>query len=317
MRAGRVLVTRLIAIIPVILLVEVTIFAMLHLAPGDPVSVLIGDQAVDPAVVANLRHQLALDQPLPIQFIAWFGHTVQGDLGYSFVTHQPVVSAIAARLPVTAELTLAALILALAIALPLGVAAAVFKGSIIDYLNQGLAMIGGSMPAFWVGILLILLFAQRLRWLPASGFVPLQEDPRSNVQHLVLPAITLSLGFSVVISRVVRASMLEVLSEDYIRTARAKGLDERRVLIRHALRAALLPTITIIGLETGHLLGGAVVTETIFALPGMGRLLIDGVLSRDFPMVQGTTLILAILLVCANLVADLTYAAVDPRVGSG
>ncbi|MGI8689265.1 MAG: ABC transporter permease [Thermomicrobiales bacterium] len=317
MRAGRVLIARVIAIIPVILLVEVTIFAMLHLAPGDPVSVLIGDQAVDPAVVANLRHQLALDQPLPIQFIAWFGHTVQGDLGYSFVTHQPVVSAIAARLPVTAELTLAALILALAIALPLGVAAAVFKGSIIDYLNQGLAMIGGSMPAFWVGILLILLFAQRLRWLPASGFVPLQEDPRSNVQHLVLPAITLSLGFAVVISRVVRASMLEVLSEDYIRTARAKGLDERRVLIRHALRAALLPTITIIGLETGHLLGGAVVTETIFALPGMGRLLIDGVLSRDFPMVQGTTLVLAILLVCANLVADLTYAAADPRVGSG
>lgn len=316
MRAGRVLIARVIAIIPVILLVEVTIFAMLHLAPGDPVSVLIGDQAVDPAVVANLRHQLALDQPLPIQFIAWFGHTVQGDLGYSFVTHQPVVSAIAARLPVTAELTLAALILALAIALPLGVAAAVFKGSIIDYLNQGLAMIGGSMPAFWVGILLILLFAQRLRWLPASGFVPLQEDPRSNVQHLVLPAITLSLGFAVVISRVVRASMLEVLSEDYIRTARAKGLDERRVLIRHALRAALLPTITIIGLETGHLLGGAVVTETIFALPGMGRLLIDGVLSRDFPMVQGTTLVLAILLVCANLVADLTYAAADPRVGS-
>jgi peptide/nickel transport system permease protein len=314
-RAGRVLVARLLAIIPVILLVEVVVFALLHLAPGDPVSVLIGDQAVDPAVVANLRAQLALDRPVPFQFVAWFGHTVQGDLGYSFVTHQPVSAAIAARLPVTAELAFAAVLIALAVALPLGVAAAVLRGSIVDYLNQGLAMVGGSMPAFWVGILLILLFAQRLRWMPASGFVPLREDPVGNLRHLLLPAITLSLGFAVVISRVVRASMLEVLSEDYIRTARAKGLGEGRVLIQHALRAALLPTITVVGLETGHLLGGAVVTETVFALPGMGRLLIDAVLSRDFPMVQGTTLVLAILLVCANLVADLTYAAADPRVG--
>jgi peptide/nickel transport system permease protein len=317
MRAGRVLVARLLAIIPVILLVEVVVFALLHLAPGDPMSVLIGDQAVDPAVVANLRVQLALDRPVPYQFVAWFGHTVQGDLGYSFATHQPVMTAIAARLPVTAELAVAAVLIALAVALPLGVAAAVFRGSIVDYLNQGLAMVGGSMPAFWVGILFILLFAQRLRWLPASGFVPLREDPIDNLRHLLLPAITLSLGFAVVVSRVVRASMLEVLSEDYIRTARAKGLGEGRVLVRHALRAALLPTITVVGLETGHLLGGAVVTETVFALPGMGRLLIDAVLSRDFPMVQGTTLVLAILLVCANLVADLTYAVADLRVGEG
>jgi peptide/nickel transport system permease protein len=205
------------------------------------------------------------------------------------------------------------LLIALLIAVPLGTAAAVFRASWVDYLNQVLAMLGGSMPAFWVGILLILLFALQLGWLPPSGYVDFRTDPLANLKHLILPAFTLSTGYAAVISRVVRASMLEVLSDDFIRTARSKGLAEPAVIAGHALRAALLPIITVVGMEAGHLLAGAVVTETVFALPGMGRLLVDAVLGRDFPIVQGATLVLVLLLVASNFIADLLYGVADPR----
>jgi peptide/nickel transport system permease protein len=313
MRA-RLLVQRLVSTIPVLFLVTVGIFGMLHLAPGDPISVLIGDQLVDAQVVAKLREEMHLDEPFPVQYLTWLERAVRGDFGYSFATRQPVAKALGERFPVTLQLTIMALTLALLIAVPLGALAAVRRRSALDALNQLLAMLGGSMPAFWLGILLILLFALKLRWLPPSGYTPFIDNPGNNLKGMLLPALTLSAGYAAVICRVVRASMLEVLADDFIRTARAKGLAERAVIVRHALRSALLPIITVIGLEAGHLLAGAVVTETVFALPGMGRLLVEAVTGRDFPIVQGATLILVSLLVGCNLIADLLYAAADPRV---
>lgn len=300
--------------IPVLLLVTAMVFLLVHIAPGDPVTALAGDQAADPAVIEQLRRTYGLDQPIVVQYARWLGRVLTGDFGYSFTSRQPVSTAITERLTVTLQLTIIAITFALLVALPLGILAAVFRGSIFDYLNQLLAMIGGSMPAFWLGILLILLFAQHWRLLPASGYVRLTEDPVGAVRHLILPAITLGSGFAAVLCRVARASMLDVLHEDYVRTARAKGLADRVVYTRHALRSALLPIITMVGIEAGHLLGGAVVTETVFALPGMGRLLIDGVSSRDFPIVQGATLVLVLLLVASNLLADIAYGVADPRV---
>ena len=313
MRA-RLLVERLAATMPVMFLVTIAIYGLLHLAPGDPVTVLVGDQIVDEQVRLNLRRELNLDEPFPVQYATWLGKVLRGDFGYSFATRQPVVRAIGERFPVTLQLTVMALLIALVIAVPLGTAAAVFRASWVDYLNQVLAMLGGSMPAFWVGILLILLFALQLGWLPPSGYVELRTDPLANLKHRILPAFTLSTGYAAVISRVVRASMLEVLSDDFIRTARSKGLAEPAVIAGHALRAALLPIITVVGMEAGHLLAGAVVTETVFALPGMGRLLVDAVLGRDFPIVQGATLVLVLLLVASNFIADLLYGVADPRV---
>lgn len=311
---GRQLTERLVTTIPVVVIVTVLIFLLVHLAPGDPITVLAGDQAVDPEVVERLHAQYHLDDPLPLQYLRWLGQTVQGDFGYSFASRQPVRDAIADRLTVTLQLTLFALVIALAIAIPVGVLAAIYRHSVFDYLNQVLAMLGGSMPAFWLGILLILLFAQKLSWLPASGYTPFLDDPITCLEHLLLPAITLSSAYAAVLSRVARASMLDVLHEDYIRTARAKGLAEYQVNVRHALRSALLPIITLVGMEAGHLLGGAVVTETVFALPGMGRLLVDAVSSRDFPIVQGATLVLVVMLVASNLIADVAYGIADPQV---
>jgi peptide/nickel transport system permease protein len=311
---GRLFAERIITTIPVLILVTMLIFSMIHLAPGDPVSVIAGDQAMDPEVIERLQRQYHLDAPLPSQYLRWLGNAVRGDFGYSFQTRQPVVDAIAARLPATLQLTFMAIVISISVALPLGILAAVYRGSVFDYLNQFLAMVGGSMPAFWLGILLILLFAQTLGWLPPSGYTPFSEDPIQNLRQMLLPAITLSSNYMAVLSRVIRASMLDVLQEDFIRTARAKGLAERTVLLGHALRAAMLPIITIIGMETGTLLGGAVVTETVFAIPGMGRLLVSAVSNRDFPVVQGATLLLVIALVTSNLVADIAYRLADPRV---
>ncbi|MCC6791273.1 MAG: ABC transporter permease, partial [Thermomicrobiales bacterium] len=251
---GRQLVERIVTTIPVLIIVSGLIFLLVHLAPGDPITVLAGDQALDPAVVERLHEQYGLNDPLPFQYTRWLGNTLQGDLGYSFTTRQPVWDAIYDRLTVTLQLTLFALVIAICVASPLGVLAAIYRNSAFDYLNQGLAMLGGSMPAFWLGILLILLFAQRLGWFPASGYTPFTESPLDCLKHLLLPAITLSSGYAAVLSRIARASMLDVLHEDYIRTARAKGLSESRVNIRHALRSALLPIITIVGMEAGHLL---------------------------------------------------------------
>lgn len=304
---------QIVTVIPVLLIVSGLVFLFAHLAPGDPITSLAGDQAVDPAVVLQLNEKYGLDRPLAVQYLTWVGNVLTGDLGYSFRTRQDVASMVSGRLAVTGSLAFLSMTIALLIALISGTLAALHRGSWFDHANQILAMLGGSMPAFWLGILLILFFSQRLELLPASGYVPWSEDPAQWLRHMILPAITLSAGYAAVMCRVVRASMLDVLDEDFIRTARAKGMSDQQVLVGHALRAALLPIITLVGVEAGHMLGGAVVVETVFALPGMGRLLVDGVNSRDFPVVQGATLVLAFLLVATNMVADIAYGLADPR----
>ena len=238
-------------VIPVLLLVSGMVFLFAHLAPGDPITALAGDQALDPAVIERLRAQYGLDRPMVVQYVTWVGNVLTGDLGYSFRTRQDVASLIFGRLVVTGSLALLATAIGLTVALTSGVLAALHRGSWLDHANQILAMIGGSMPAFWLGILLILFFSQRLELFPASGWVPWREDPAEALRHLILPAITLSAGYAAVMTRVVRASLLEVLDEDFIRTARAKGVPERQINLRHALRAALLPIITLIGVEAG------------------------------------------------------------------
>lgn len=314
---GRYLARQLATTIPVLVLVSIMVFLFAHLAPGDPITALAGDQAVDEEVVEQLRKQYGLDRSLPVQYFTWAGNALTGDFGYSYTSRLAVSDILMDRFIVTGLLSVIAIVIAVSVALTLGTLAAIYKGSWIDYLNQGMAMIGGSMPAFWIGILLILFFSQRLGILPASGYVQFTDDPWRSIRHLILPAITLSSGYAAVLCRVVRASMLDVLHEDYIRTARAKGLGTRQVNVRHAFRSALLPIITIIGVEAGGLFGSAVITETVFALPGMGRLLVDSISSRDFPVFQGATLMLVLLLVISNTLADLAYGLVDPRVRRG
>jgi peptide/nickel transport system permease protein len=284
------------------------------LTPGDPLTAILGEERADPQVIAVLRERLGLDQPPPVQYLRWMGRLLQGDLGYSYVLRQQVGQAIVDRLPVTLELTLISVVLSLIIAIPLGILSATRRGSWLDLLSGGLAALGSSMPAFWLGVLLILVLAVNFRLLPPSGYVRLSDDVLGNLKSLLMPSITLAVGYTSVLSRLVRASLLDVLHEDYVRTARAKGLRGQAVIWRHALGNALLPVITVVGLETGRLLGGAIVTETIFALPGIGRLAVDAVVSRDFQTVQAVTLLMAGALLLSNLIADLLYGVADPRI---
>jgi peptide/nickel transport system permease protein len=311
---SRYVLERLIAMLPVLFLVSIIVFLLLHLAPGDPVDMILGPESADPQVIAALRTKLGLDQPLPVQYLRWMTAVVQGDLGYSFRSHIAVSDAIFQRLPMTVELTAAAMLIALVVALPLGVAAAVNRNGLPDAISSVLAGLGNSMPNFWLGILLIYLFAVKLHWLPPSGYIAPLQDPLGNLRTLLLPAVTLSAAYAAVITRMTRSSLLEVLREDYVRTARGKGLKESLVLNRHAMRNALIPIVTIVGMETGRLLGGAVVTETVFALPGIGRLMVDAVLTRDFPIVQALTLFITLILLLSNLLVDVLYAYLDPRI---
>jgi len=310
----RYILRRLALVGPVFLLVTIGVFSLVHLTPGDPLTAILGEERADPQVMAALRVQMGLDQPPPVQYARWLGRVLQGDLGYSFRMRQPVAQAIVERVPVTAQLALLAVAISLLVAVPLGALSATRRGSWLDLLSSTIAALGASMPAFWLGVLLILVVAVQLRWLPPYGYVRPTDDLPGNLKAMILPAITLAAGYTAILSRLVRASLLDVLDEDYIRTARSKGLAEKVVVLHHGLRSALLPVITVIGLETGRLLGGAVVTETIFALPGLGRLAVDAVLSRDFPMLQGVTLFMAAALLLSNLVADLLYGVADPRI---
>jgi peptide/nickel transport system permease protein len=314
---GRYVATRALIALPVLFLVTILVFTMIHLAPGDPVTNMVGEGVVDPATIAQLRVQLRLDRPLVVQYGIWFVHALHGDLGFSFRSHKAVAAAIGERLPMTIVLSVLSLMTACALAVPLGILAAVRRNSGWDILSSVAAAFGVAMPAFWLGILLIYVFAVRAHWLPPSGYA----DPGSSLlvqgKYMVLPAITLASGYAAVVMRLTRSAMLEVLGEDYVRTARAKGVAAVTVIGRHALRNAWLPIITIVGLEFGRLLGGAVVTETIFALPGIGRLAVDAVLSRDYPTLQAVALFMAMSLIAANLVADVVYAALDPRVRYG
>jgi peptide/nickel transport system permease protein len=307
---------RLIGTIPVVFVLSLGVFLMLHLTPGDPVQIMLGQDAT-PEAIAALRSELGLDQPLPIQYVRWVGNALRGDLGRSIRTNEPVTEAIVQRLPVTIELSIIALVISLAIGLPAGIVAATHRNGSLDVASTGVALLGVSLPNFFLGILLILLLAQWLRWVPPSGFTPFIQDPVMNLKQMLMPAIALGAALSGIVARLMRSSLLEVLDADYMRTARSKGLVESKVIVGHGLRNALLPVVTVVGLQVGALLGGTILIETIFALPGIGRLAVDSIFARDFPIVQGVVLFLALVRVVSNLVADLLYGRLDPRIVRG
>lgn len=304
---------RLMGTIPVLLLVSLFTFLMIHLTPGDPVRIMLGEDASDEAIAA-LNRNLGLDQPLPVQYLRWLGNVVTGDLGQSIRTRQPVLEAVVTRLPVTLELAFLSMLVALSIGLPAGIISAMRRNGPIDVASTTFALTGISIPNFFLGIMLILVFSQWLGWLPPSGYVPFREDPIQNLKLMIMPSIALGTALAGVIARMMRSSLLEVLGADYIRTARAKGLNERATIVGHAIKNALLPVVTIVGLQTGALLGGAILTETIFSLPGVGRLVVNSIFARDFPVIQGVVLFLALTRIASNLVTDILYVWFDPRI---
>jgi peptide/nickel transport system permease protein len=306
------LLKRLATVVPTLVFVSMLIFGLQQLLPGDPAMILAGEDQ-DPALIAHLRAKLHLDEPLPVRYAYWVGGVLQGDLGESVRTQQPVLELILQKLPVTLELALLAMLVALLIGIPAGIVAAVGRDTPWDYGATVFALSGLSMPNFWLGILMILLFSVHLGWLPASGYVSPSEDLRANLAAMLMPAVVLGTGIAAVLMRHTRSAMLQVLSADYVRTARAKGLSERVVVLRHALRNALTPVITLGALELGTLLSGAVLTEQVFTIPGFGKLIIDAVFNRDYAVVQGVVLITATAYIVLNLLADLAYFAVNPR----
>jgi peptide/nickel transport system permease protein len=297
----------------VLVLVAVLVFLITRLAPGDPAAVMLGEQATA-SDIAQLRASYGLDKPLPVQFAYWLRELARGNLGQSIFLQRPVTQALAERAEPTFFLTLFAMAIAIAIGVPCGIAAAVWRNSAVDQTLSGFAMLGASIPSFWLGLILMQIFAVSLGWFPVAGYgdpgVPLSD----RLHHLVLPAIVLGVVNSALILRFTRASMLDVLGEDHIRTARAKGVSEARVVLHHALRNALIPVVTVLGLTFALLVGGAIVTETVFGLPGIGNLVVSAVLRRDYPVIQGALLVIAGLYVLINLLVDLLYLAIDPRV---
>jgi peptide/nickel transport system permease protein len=306
---------RLLLMIPVALLVTVVVFALARLSPADPAVVIAGEQA-DPAVLAAIREELGLDKPLPVQYVAWLSHVVQGDLGRSFQTRQRVLEAITERLPATVELGAAAILISVTFALSIGILSAIKRNSVVDLLASSVTLMGVSFPSFFLGIVLILLFAYVIpgRIFPPGGYVPLVEDPFENLRRLVLPAATLATASLAVNLRQVRSSLLDVFGHEYMRTARAKGLRERTVIARHALKNALIPIVTLVGIQVGAIIEGAFITETIFSWPGIGRLAVQAIPSQDYPVVQGVVLVSAISFMLSTLFVDLLYAWLDPRI---
>lgn len=303
---------RVLSVIPVLLGISVISFFMIRLVPGDVVSSIMGQEFGDPALEAEMRRYFGLDVPVWQQFLVWFGALLQGDLGTSMRTGRPVVVEIMDLFPATLELTLAALLISLAISIPLGIVSATKRNGPVDAVGRVGSLVGLSVPNFWLGILLVVLFSVTLGWLPSSGSTPFAFT-WDHFKFLILPAITLGTSLAAVTYRMTRSSLLEVLSEDYVRTARAKGLPERTVVGRHALRNALIPVITVIGIQAGGLLGGTVVVEQVFSWPGLGSLVVRAISQRDYPLVQGTILFLAIFYVVVNLIVDILYMYLNPR----
>ena len=297
---------RLLALIPVLFGVSLLVFASLYLTPGDPLSAILGEAVVSKEQMEQLREQYGFDDPLYVQYLRFAGRALQGDLGRSLRYNQPVLQQIRDQLPATIQLTLAAMAFAIALGLALGVLAAIYHNTWIDFTAMLVSLAGISIPTFWSGLILLLIFALELGWLPATG--------TEGWQRLILPAVALGYGAAAIIARLTRSSMLEVLRQSYVTTARAKGLPGHMVILRHTLKNALIPVITIVGLQFGNLLAGAVVVETVFSRQGIGRLLVDAILSKDFPTVQGTVLLVAAMYVLINLLVDLSYAVVDPRI---
>ena len=306
------LLRRVAIILPTLVFASILIFGLQQLLPGDPAMVLAGEER-DPSVIAHLRETMHLDQPFPVRYAYWLRGVLHGDLGESLRMQQPVRALIADKLPVTLELAAIAIVIALAIGIPAGVISAVRRGSAWDYAANVIALWGLSTPNFWLGIMLILLFSVTLGWLPASGYVSPFEDLRANLAAMILPAFVLGNAIAAVLMRHTRSAMLQVLSSDYVRTARAKGVRERDVILKHALRNALIPIITLGALEFGTLLSGAVLTEQVFTIPGFGKLIVDAVFNRDYAVVQGVVLFTATAYIVLNLVADVLYAIANPR----
>jgi peptide/nickel transport system permease protein len=309
---GEYLVKRLAQVVPTLIFVSMLIFSLQQLLPGDPAKILAGEEQ-DPTVIAHLREKMHLDEALPVRYAYWVGGVLQGDLGESVRTQQPVLELVKQKLPVTIQLALMAFVIALVIGVPTGIVAAVGRGTWWDSLANAVALWGISTPNFWLGILMILLFSVQLGWLPASGYVSPFEDLRANLASMIMPAFVLGNAIAAVLMRHTRSAMLQVLSSDYVRTARAKGLNERSVVLKHALRNALTPVITLGALELGTLLSGAVLTEQVFTIPGFGKLIVDSVFNRDYAVVQGVVLVTATAYVTLSLLADLAYFAVNPR----
>jgi peptide/nickel transport system permease protein len=303
---------RIAQVLPTIFLVSIIVFCLQQLMPGDPALVLAGEER-DPAVIAQIRAELWLDRPLPVQYVHWIGNVLQGNLGYSWRIREPVMQLVAEKLPVTAQLSVMAFIIAVAIGVPLGVLSAVKKNSILDYMANGFGLAGLSIPTFWLGIMLILLISVDLGWLPPSGYVPLTEDWRQSLATTIMPAFVLGNAITAVFMRHTRSAMLTALEQDYVRTARAKGIVEFIVVMRHALRNALVPVVTLGALELGGLLSGAVLTEQVFSIPGFGKLIVDAVFNRDYPVVQGVVLVTAFVYIVLNLLADVMYVLINPR----
>ena len=300
---------RLLAVIPVLFGVTLAVFSMLFLVPGDPVKMMLAEFVTTPAQIEQMRAQLHLDEPILKQYGRFVGNAVRGDLGTSIRSRRAVSTEIGENVGSTAQLALASMAVAIAIGVPLGLMAALLRNSWLDAGSMIVALLGVSMPSFWLGLLLIFTFSLHLGWFPATG--------GGDLWHLVLPSVTLGMIASAIIARLTRSSMLEVLGQDYVRTARAKGLAWWGVVVRHALKNALIPVITIFGLQFGNLLAGAVIVETVFSRPGLGRLIVGGILAKDFPLVQGTVLFVATAYVMINVLVDLTYAFVDPRIRFG
>lgn len=309
---------RLLLTIPSLLGVALVVFVLMRSVPGDVVTALIGQvEDISPERIAELRRMFGLDLPVHVQFGQWLGAALQGDLGHSLRTGRSVSLDLGLRFPVTLQLTLMSMLIALAMAVPIGVTAARHRGRWPDVLGSAFVLVGLSIPNFFLAILLILLFSLRLGWLPPAGYVPILEDPVENLRRMLLPALSLGLILAAATTRIMRSAMLEVLGRDFVRTAHAKGLAERNVTMRHALRNALIPVVTVVGLQFGALLGGAVIIEQVFSLPGIGRFALEGINLRDYPVVQGAVLLIAAAFVVVNLLVDVIYALIDPRVRYG
>jgi ABC-type dipeptide/oligopeptide/nickel transport system permease component len=326
---------RILATIPIVFGVAIIVFLFMRMTPGDPVDIMMGQGgAVSAGEMEQLRHEFNLDQPLPVQLWLFLKDAVRGDLGYSYIQKRPVTTLIAERLPATIELALGALFFGLLVAFPIGIISAVRQNSLVDRFSMAGAFLGISMPAFWLGIILILIFSVRLHWLPVQGRVDhaaqLQEVTglyvldslltgnreamASSLKHLILPSVTLGAAVAAVVARVLRSSMLETLRSDYVTLARAKGAPEWNVVLRHALRNALIPTVTVVGLQVGVLLGGNMIVETVFSWPGLGRLVVKAIFDRDFPLVQGAVMVYAFTFVMANLIVDVLYTYLNPKI---
>jgi peptide/nickel transport system permease protein len=307
------IIRRVILMVPVAFLVTLIGFGLLRLAPGDPVVTFAGEVR-DPEILNEMRRSLGLDQPLPVQYIAWLAHTVQGDFGRSIRTHQRVGEAIVERLPATLELTGLALLFSVSVGLLVGTLSALYRNSVLDLLATSLTIAGVSIPNFFLGVLLILIFSLVLRILPPGGYAPAIDNPLENLRRIVLPGLTLSAATLALNMRQVRSSLLDVFGQDYIRTARAKGLGEAAIIVRHALKNGLIPVVTVVGLQVGALIEGAIITEQIFSWPGVGKLVVDSIMGRDYPVVQAVVLISALSYMVSTLVVDVVYGYLDPRI---